>query len=36
MLYTEIDPGGSIPAWAQPYADRPFETFSNLAEELKK
>jgi hypothetical protein len=34
----EIDPGGSIPAWvANSYADKgPFETFSNLAEELKK
>ncbi|MGQ0737958.1 MAG: START domain-containing protein [Bacteroidota bacterium] len=34
----EIDPGGSIPPWvANSYADKgPFETFSNLAEELKK
>ncbi len=34
----EVDPGGSLPAWAaNPYADKgPLETFLNLAEELKK
>lgn len=34
----ELDPGGSIPAWiANSYVDKgPYETFSNLAQQLKK
>lgn len=34
----EIDPGGSIPAWiANSFADKgPYETFSNIADQLKK
>ena len=34
----EIDPGGSIPAWiANSFADKgPYETFMNIAEQLKK
>ena len=34
----EIDPGGSIPAWiANSFADKgPFETFSNIAEQMIK
>lgn len=34
----ELDPGGSIPAWlANSFADKgPYETFINLAEQLKK
>ena len=39
ILYLmEVDPGGSLPAWlANSFADKgPFNTFSNLAEKLKK
>ncbi len=34
----EVDPGGNIPSWAaNSFADKgPFETFSKLAEQLKK
>jgi START domain len=34
----ELDPGGSIPAWiANSFADKgPYETFSNIADQLKK
>lgn len=36
--YLEIDPGGSIPAWiANTFAEKgPYETFSNIADQLKK
>ncbi|MGH2552081.1 MAG: START domain-containing protein [Chitinophagaceae bacterium] len=36
--FLEIDPGGNIPAWiANSFSDKgPYETFSNIAEQLKK
>lgn len=38
VYYLEVDPGGSLPAWlANSFADKgPFNTFSNLAEQLKE
>ena len=38
VYHLEVDPGGSLPAWlANSFADKgPFNTFSNLADQLKK
>lgn len=38
IYFLEVDPGGSLPAWlANSFADKgPFNTFSKLAEQLKK